>query len=84
MQSLWVPLLLYLLSYSDICFCLFRFAKIKNGNERDMIMEKKKYRPYRRSSLTGEDIDMLHERQSEPESRDDSGNYRYKDHIDGA
>lgn len=39
----------------------------------------KKYRPHR----TGEDIDMLREREIDPQS----GNYgskKYKDHIDGA
>lgn len=47
-------------------------------------MEKKKNNRYLRSSLTGEDIDMLHEKESEPESSDYRGSYRYKDHIDGA
>ncbi len=43
--------------------------------------EKKRNRSYRRSSFTGEDIDMLRERESEERRKND---YRYKDHIDGA
>ncbi len=43
--------------------------------------EKKRQRNYRRSSFTGEDISMLQERDYE---REKSGDYRYKDHIDGA
>ncbi|MCR4561651.1 MAG: hypothetical protein K5694_00375 [Bacilli bacterium] len=42
--------------------------------------KKPRKNPYR----TGEDIDMLHEREYEPQSNDRSGNYRYKDHYDGA
>ncbi len=43
--------------------------------------EKKRNRSYRRSSFTGEDIDMLRERESDERRSND---YRYKDHIDGA
>ncbi len=43
--------------------------------------EKKRNRLYRRSYFTGEDIDMLKERENE---REKSSDYRYKDHIDGA
>ena len=43
--------------------------------------EKRRNRSYRRSSYTGEDIDMLRERENE---REKSSDYRYKDHIDGA
>lgn len=50
--------------------------------------EKKKEKPrssgsYRKKNRTGEDIDMLNERYTDPESGG-FGSYRYKDHIDGA
>lgn len=47
-----------------------------------MTMEKKKS-PYvpKRKNRTGEDIDMLRERDLEPESGS-KGSYRYRDHID--
>ena len=38
---------------------------------------------YKKKNRTGEDIDMLNERYTDPES-DGYGSYRYKDHIDGA
>lgn len=38
---------------------------------------------YRKRNRTGEDIDMLNERYSDPESGG-YGSTRYKDHIDGA
>ena len=38
---------------------------------------------YRKKNRTGEDIDMLNERYTDPESGG-YGSYRYKDHIDGA
>lgn len=34
--------------------------------------------------LTGEDIEMLHEGETDPEGSESSGSYRYKDDIDGA
>jgi hypothetical protein len=37
-----------------------------------------------RLNRTGEDIDMLNESKSEPESDERSGSYRYKDNYDGA
>jgi len=46
--------------------------------------EKKKGNPNNRSNLTGEDIDMLHEKEYEPEGNDYSGDYSYKNNIDGA
>lgn len=39
---------------------------------------------YSRMNRTGEDIDMLHEHESDPESSDRSGSYHYKDDYDGA
>lgn len=36
-----------------------------------------------RNNRTGEDIDMLHEKDSDPESSD-SGSLKYKDDYDGA
>lgn len=50
---------------------------------------KKKYKKsdhvhaYLKSNRTGEDIDMLHERDLDPESGD-HGSRKYLDHIDGA
>ncbi len=50
---------------------------------------KKKYKKsdhvhaYLKSNRTGEDIDMLHERELDPESGS-GGSRRYLDHIDGA
>lgn len=44
-------------------------------------MKEKRNKYNRRSSFTGEDIDMLREREKE---RERSGDYRYKDHIDAA
>jgi len=41
------------------------------------------YRPIR-SNRTGEDIDMLNEFKSDPESSDESGSNSYKNDIDGA
>lgn len=46
-------------------------------------MEKEK-RKHRFTHLTGEDIEMLHENDSDPQSSDSWGSYRYKDNIDGA
>ncbi len=47
----------------------------------DLLEEKKRgYKP-KRKDRTGEDIDMLHEREMEPESHS-NGSYRYRDHID--
>ncbi len=46
-------------------------------------MEKNKKKKWP-SRLTGEDIEMLHERETDPEASDYNGSYRYKDHIDGA
>ena len=37
-----------------------------------------------KSNRTGEDIDMLHEKESDPESSNDYGNEAYKDHYDAA
>lgn len=37
-----------------------------------------------RANRTGEDIDMLNERKSDPESDENSGSYTYKDNYDGA
>jgi hypothetical protein len=37
-----------------------------------------------KSNRTGEDIDMLHEKESDPESGDDRGNYSYRDNYDAA
>lgn len=37
-----------------------------------------------RANRTGEDIDMLHENDYEPESSDSSGSNSYKDNYDGA
>ena len=48
--------------------------------------EEKKRKPatsYKKKNRTGEDIDMLNERYTDPESGG-YGSYRYKDHIDGA
>ncbi len=42
--------------------------------------EKRKY-VHRKRERTGEDIDMLHEREMEPESHS-NGSFRYRDHID--
>jgi hypothetical protein len=38
----------------------------------------------KRSNRTGEDIDMLHEKESDPESNDNEGSYSYKDNYDAA
>lgn len=48
----------------------------------NLIMEKKKqgYIP-KRKNRTGEDIDMLFEKEIEPENSG-SGSYKYRDHID--
>lgn len=46
-------------------------------------MEKEK-RKRRFTPLTGEDIEMLHENDSDPQASDYRGSYRYKDDIDGA
>lgn len=46
-------------------------------------MEKKKRHYTPRKRLTGEDIAMLHERESDPEAGE-AGSYKYKDDIDGA
>lgn len=45
-----------------------------------MSEKKKPYIP-KKKERTGEDIDMLHERDMEPESYS-NGSYRYRDHID--
>jgi hypothetical protein len=45
--------------------------------------EKKKPAPSK-SERTGEDIDMLHEKESDPESSSDYGNESYKDNYDAA
>jgi hypothetical protein len=37
-----------------------------------------------RLNRTGEDIDMLHEHDTDPQGSDDSGSYHYKDNYDGA
>lgn len=37
-----------------------------------------------KSNRTGEDIDMLHEKESDPESSDDYGSQSYKDNYDAA
>lgn len=42
--------------------------------------EKRRYVP-RKRERTGEDIDMLHEREMEPESHS-NGSFSYRDHID--
>lgn len=47
-------------------------------------MDKKKNSIWNRHSLTGEDIDMLHEKEMDPQTNEERGNYRYKDDIDGA
>lgn len=47
------------------------------------VEDKNRERPKKRNR-TGEDIDMLHEDEYEPQSNDYSGSYKYKDHIDGA
>lgn len=50
----------------------------------NMAPEKKKTELPRDLSLTGEDIDMLHERETDPQGSDYSGDYSYKNHMDGA
>jgi len=37
-----------------------------------------------KSNRTGEDIDMLHEKESDPESSNDYGSESYKDNYDAA
>ena len=49
----------------------------------DMSETKKKRRSYRRMSWTGEDIDMLRERDENRKS-DRASSDDYKNHIDGA
>jgi hypothetical protein len=38
----------------------------------------------KKSDRTGEDIDMLHEKESDPESSSDYGSDAYKDNYDAA
>ena len=48
-------------------------------------MDNKKRNRFRYGhTLTGEDIDMLHEKESDPQASEERGSYRYKDNIDGA
>ncbi len=53
------------------------------GEERKSNDKPKPMGGYRKKNRTGEDIDMLNERYTDPESGG-FGSYRYKDHIDGA
>ncbi len=53
------------------------------GEEKKSDDKKKPANIYRKKNRTGEDIDMLNERYTDPESGG-YGSYRYKDHIDGA
>ena len=46
--------------------------------------EKEKQPLEKRPHRTGEDIDMLHEKDSDPESTDDRGSLSYKDNYDAA
>lgn len=47
---------------------------------------KKKYssHSHAKKERTGEDIDMLHQKENEPQVYEESGSSSYKDHVDGA
>jgi len=49
-----------------------------------MTPDKDKQPREKRPHRTGEDIDMLHEKESDPESNDDRGSVSYKDNYDAA
>ena len=57
--------------------------KGKTMSEPNQEKERKQKTTYRKKNRTGEDIDMLNERYTDPESCG-YGSSRYKDHIDGA
>ena len=70
-------------------FVLFTSAMIIRRKEESTVEDDKKKNPpvfktsYKKKYRTGEDIDMLNERYTDPESGG-WGSSSYKDHIDGA